>query len=109
VVRQLRAAGVTTPILVLTARGTWTERVAGIDAGADDYLPKPFTLDQLKATLDRWLPRPEPGVAAPVQQIEIADEAGSGSGADNHLACTGTIEDIIIRGNKRDNLELPQR
>ncbi len=34
VVRQLRAAGVTTPILVLTARGTWTERVAGIDAGA---------------------------------------------------------------------------
>jgi len=39
VVRQLRAAGVTTPILVLTARGTWTERVAGIDAGADDYCP----------------------------------------------------------------------
>ncbi len=39
VVRNLRAAAVTTPILILTARGAWTERVAGIDAGADDYLP----------------------------------------------------------------------
>ncbi|MFY9676564.1 MAG: response regulator transcription factor, partial [Terriglobales bacterium] len=57
VVRQLRAAGVTTPILVLTARGTWTERVAGIDAGADDYLPKPFELSILIARLDGLLRR----------------------------------------------------
>ncbi len=42
VARRLRRAGVATPILMLTARGSWMERVEGIDAGADDYLPKPF-------------------------------------------------------------------
>ncbi len=49
VARRLRRAGVATPILMLTARGSWMERVEGIDAGADDYLPKPFHVEELVA------------------------------------------------------------
>lgn len=49
VLKRWRGEGVDTPVLVLTARGTWTERVEGIDAGADDYLPKPFRMEELLA------------------------------------------------------------
>lgn len=51
VLRRWRAADVMTPVLVLSARGTWMERVEGIDAGADDYLPKPFQMEELKSRL----------------------------------------------------------
>ncbi len=49
VVRGLRAADVHTPVLMLTARGQVEDRVEGLDAGADDYLPKPFALPELLA------------------------------------------------------------
>jgi DNA-binding response OmpR family regulator len=49
VLKRWRAAGRTLPVLILTARGTWSERVEGIDAGADDYLPKPFHMEELLA------------------------------------------------------------
>ncbi|PTX49591.1 DNA-binding response OmpR family regulator [Gemmobacter caeni] len=49
VLKRWRAEGVECPVLVLTARGAWTERVEGIDAGADDYLPKPFRMEELLA------------------------------------------------------------
>jgi DNA-binding response OmpR family regulator len=49
VLQRLRGAGNSTPILVLTARGTVGERVSGLNAGADDYLAKPFDLDELEA------------------------------------------------------------
>lgn len=51
VLKRWREAGRDFPVLVLTARGTWSERVEGIDAGADDYLPKPFRMEELLARL----------------------------------------------------------
>lgn len=57
ILKRWRANGRTFPVLVLTARGTWNERVEGIDAGADDYLPKPFRMEELLARLRAILRR----------------------------------------------------
>lgn len=51
VLQQARNRGMRTPVLILTARGTVGDRVMGLNAGADDYLPKPFDLDELEARL----------------------------------------------------------
>ena len=51
VLRRWRDAGVTVPVLVLTARSSWHEKVQGIDAGADDYVSKPFRFEELLARL----------------------------------------------------------
>jgi DNA-binding response OmpR family regulator len=70
ILKKWRANGRAFPILVLSARGTWSERVEGIDAGADDYLPKPFEMDELLARL-RALIRRSAGRAAP--SIAVGD------------------------------------
>ena len=55
--RRWRAAGLAAPILVLTARGGWHEKVHGIDAGADDYVAKPFRMEELLARMRGLLRR----------------------------------------------------
>src|SRR5574343_241940 len=57
VLRSLRAAGNPLPVLVLTARDATSDRIAGLDAGADDYLVKPFDVAELKARLRALLRR----------------------------------------------------
>ncbi|MET0281649.1 MAG: response regulator transcription factor [Steroidobacteraceae bacterium] len=57
ILREWRAAGIALPVLVLTARGIWQDRVQGIDAGADDYIAKPFEMEELVARLRAVLRR----------------------------------------------------
>jgi len=57
ILKRWRGAGLETPVLVLTSRGSWMERVDGFDAGADDYLPKPFRSEELLARLRALLRR----------------------------------------------------
>ena len=56
-IRQLRARGKTFPILILTARGNWQDKVEGLAAGADDYVVKPFQFEELEARLNALLRR----------------------------------------------------
>jgi two-component system, OmpR family, response regulator TctD len=70
VLERARRDGLDTPVLILTARGTVGDRVIGLNAGADDYLPKPFDLDELLARLHALARRrAEPGAAAATQRL----------------------------------------
>ncbi len=67
VLQRWRSEGLAMPVLILTARDSWHEKVAGIDAGADDYLAKPFHTEELLARL-RALVRRSHGLASPLLQ-----------------------------------------
>ncbi|GLU47566.1 response regulator transcription factor [Nocardiopsis ansamitocini] len=82
VCRVLRAEGDRTPILMLTARVETPDRVAGLDAGADDYLPKPFELDELLARMRALLRRTAPhaadeAVEPPIQVGDLRIDPGA--------------------------------
>ena len=76
VCRRLRGSGDELPILVLTARDAVSDRVAGLDAGADDYLPKPFALEELlarlRALLRRRVPDDDAGRSAPLSFADLS-------------------------------------
>ena len=73
VLQEARTRGMRTPVLILTARGTVGDRVVGLNAGADDYLPKPFDLDELEARLRALVRRSvDPGSnAAPLAPSNV--------------------------------------
>ena len=74
VCRKARASGITTPILMLTARGEETDRVAGLDLGADDYVTKPFSLPELLARVRALLRRSQtPAAKGPLEALAFDD------------------------------------
>lgn len=93
VLKSLRAAGIKTPVLLLTAVSAVDERVKGLKFGADDYLVKPFSLQELLARLEALLRRPQ-------EQATISE-----------LTCKDLEMDLIRRSVKRGarSIELTQR
>ena len=90
VLQRWRTAGRTMPVLILTARDAWHDKVAGIDAGADDYLTKPFHPQELLARL-RALIRRAQGLASPLLRcgaIELDTRSGQLSVAGQPVALT---------------------
>lgn len=99
VLREWRAAGVATPVLILTARDAWHERVEGLKAGADDYLGKPFhgaeLLARLEAILRRGAGKPDNSLEAGGVSLDIdSQQAAAPDGAVHQL--TG-IEFRLLR------------
>lgn len=79
VLQGWRRAGCTTPVLILTARSSWTEKVEGLNAGADDFVTKPFQVDEVAARL-RALMRRAAGQATPeLRHGKIALDPVSGT------------------------------
>ncbi|MEO0623083.1 MAG: response regulator transcription factor [Pseudomonadota bacterium] len=89
ILRSLRAAGITTPVLMLTAMSAVDSRVEGLRAGADDYLVKPFSYEELSARAHALLRRP-----AAVQE-------------ETRLTCGDLELDLIARTARRGDREIP--
>lgn len=93
VLEAWRGAGLTTPVLILTARDSWSERVLGLKAGADDYLGKPFHIEELLARLQALLRR-STGRATPelaIGGLRLDEERQSVQKPDGQeVALTGT-------------------
>ena len=98
VCRHLRSHGDDRPILVLTARDGVSDRVAGLDAGADDYLPKPFALEELLARVRSLLRRAAAEASGPSSQAEITFE---------DLKLNPDTRDVV-RGNRTISLTLTE-
>jgi two-component system, OmpR family, response regulator QseB len=94
-VRRLRGRAVTTPVLLLTARGTTDDRVEGLDAGAEDYLVKPFDVDELLARLRALLRR----------HRDLAQSLALGSPGSRRLV----VDQRVVRGTGVPDVELSPR
>ncbi len=94
VLSQARAAGLSTPVLILTARGTVGDRILGLNTGADDYLPKPFDLDELEARIRALARRRAAGLSEPTAETGTSEYCG--------LRCDGESGAIYCRGEVMD-------
>ncbi len=104
--RMVRASGLRTPILMLTARDQVSDRVAGLDAGADDYLVKPFALEELFARLRALLRRmaPEDGDVLRYADLELDPVAHEARRSGRQLELTRTeflLLELFLRNPRR--------
>lgn len=92
VLDQWREDGIKTPVLILTARDTWQEKVQGLQKGADDYLTKPFHEEELLARINALIRRNTGTVSATlvVNGLTLDEETQSVSRGDEHWQLTGT-------------------
>jgi two-component system OmpR family response regulator len=102
VLRELRGAGILTPVLLLTALGTVEERVAGLTAGADDYLVKPFAFSELMARVEavcrRAVTRPSPILEVGDLCLNLASRRLTRAGKDINLSPTEfSIVEFLMR------------
>jgi two-component system response regulator MprA len=100
VTRRLRAKGLRVPILLLTARDAIQERVAGLDAGADDYLVKPFDPDELSARVRALLRRnaPDPGETLAFADVVLEGGVARRAGRDLELTRRETeLLELLLR------------
>src|SRR5215469_18875201 len=102
VLRRLRAEGVRTPVILLTALGAVEERVAGLNSGADDYVVKPFAFPELLARLEavcrRTLDRPAAVVSAGDLTLDLTTRRVQRSGAEVDLTPTEfSIMEMLVR------------
>src|SRR5262245_16538707 len=95
VLADLRRAGKTVPVLVLTARDTVEDRVTGLDVGADDYLVKPFALAELLARLRVMLRRERPEPILRVDDLELNLVERRATRAGNEIALTQREFDVL--------------
>lgn len=103
VLRELRAAGETVPVILLTARQGVGDRVAGLDAGADDYLPKPFHASELLARIRAVTRRPvtyRAGNAIEACGMRL-------DGVERTVACKGSSEALELTERESQLLEAP--
>ncbi|WP_308115071.1 response regulator transcription factor [Streptomyces thermodiastaticus] len=105
VCRVLRAEGDRTPILMLTALVETADRIAGLDAGADDYVVKPFDVEEVFARLRALLRRTSPAAvaAAPAGAAEASGAAGT---AERHVEAAGIRIDVQARRVWRGSREI---
>ncbi|MEK8034342.1 response regulator transcription factor [Ideonella sp. DXS29W] len=100
VLERGRSEGLTTPVIVLTARGTIGDRIIGLNTGADDYLPKPFDLDELEARIRALVRRQAQASGTPASAASLATPEFAG------LRCDTDSGLIFFRG---EALELAPR
>ncbi len=95
--QRLRAAGKTTPVIVMTARGSLDDKVTGLSAGADDYMVKPFSFDELLARLHVLLRRPDRSAGDVLRCANVLLDIGNHTLAvDGHVVLTRTRELEIL-------------